>query len=48
MPTIGERNAARAEHNAEHNAAIQQDNVTNNAFLQLQDRIQELEAQNAM
>ena len=55
MPTIGERNAARAQRNTDRNAAIQQDNATNNALLQLEnrvreleDRVREVEAQNAM
>ena len=55
MPTIGECNAARAQHNAERNITIRQDNAANNALLQiearlqqLEDRVRELEAQNAM
>ncbi|KAG2209878.1 hypothetical protein INT45_004861 [Circinella minor] len=45
MPTIGERNAARAQCNIDRNAVIQQDNRRNTA-LQIEDRIRELETQN--
>lgn len=45
MPTIGERNAARAQRNAERNAVIQQDNARNNAR-NMEDRVRELEARN--
>ena len=48
MPTIGDRNAARAQRNADRNAAIQQENARNNAFLEMEDRLRELEARNAM
>ena len=47
MPTIGERNAARAQRNMDRNAVIQQDNRRNTA-LQIEDRIRELETRNTV
>ncbi|KAG2217756.1 hypothetical protein INT45_005477 [Circinella minor] len=40
MATLGEHNAARAQRSAARNATIQQDNIANNALLQLEDRVQ--------
>ena len=45
MPTIGERNAARAQRSMDRNAVIQQDNTRNTALL-IEDRIRELETRN--
>ncbi|KAI7847555.1 hypothetical protein BDC45DRAFT_351946 [Circinella umbellata] len=47
MPTIGERNAARAQRNMDRNAVIQQDNTRSTALL-IEDRIRELETRNMM
>ncbi|KAG2212568.1 hypothetical protein INT45_007407 [Circinella minor] len=48
MPTLGEHNAARAQRSAARNATIQQVNTANNALLQLEDRVRQVEARNAM
>ena len=47
MPTIGERNAARAQCSMDRNAVIQQDNTRSTALL-IEDRIRELETRNMM
>ncbi|KAI7850935.1 hypothetical protein BDC45DRAFT_572611 [Circinella umbellata] len=47
MPTMGERNAARAQRNMDRNAVIQQDNTRSTALL-IEDRIRELEMKNRM